>query len=317
MIASIIYDQSGVDGDDGLSARRPSSAPAAACAADILILLADETVALSTSAIAKSIGASRSLVSRSLQELEARRLVDKAPDKTYRLGPRVLELGAASVATQGFGHTAHGTLNQLSRATAQTTNLAILVELDVLYLMRHEGRDSVIGVSQVGSRLPASCTAVGRALLSCLEDDDIERRYARVTNLPRLTPHSVRSLGELLREVGATRDRGYAIERDETAVGRTCVAMAVSWHGVPCNQAALGVSMANATYDADADAILTQLQLAAARLETEATARFILEGSSDQTSAYGEPSSGLQHREGPTGPTRASGGRKGGGRSRG
>lgn len=275
---------------EGRSTARPSSAPAAACATDILILLAGESAPLSTAAIAKSIGASRSLVSRALNELQSRRLVDKAPDKTYRLGPRVLELGAAYAATQGFGRTAHATLNQLSRATAQTTNLAILVDLDVLYLMKHEARDSVIGVSQVGSRLPASCTAVGRALLSCLEDDDIERQYANVANLPRLTPHSVSSLGDLLRDVGAVRDRGYAIERDETAVGRTCLAMAVSWHGVPGNRAALGVSMANATYDADADAILAQLQVAAALLEKEAAARLVLEGPTDPSPSwtYGE-----------------------------
>lgn len=251
-------------------------------------MLAGEAAPLSTAVIAKSIGASRSLVSRALNELQSRRLVDKAPDKTYRLGPRVLELGAAYAATQGFGHTAHATLNQLSRATAQTTNLAILVDLDVLYLMKHEGRDSVIGVSQVGSRLPASCTAVGRALLSCLEDDDIERRYASITNLPRLTPVSVQGIGDLLREVRATRDRGYAIERDETAVGRTCLAMAVSWHGVPCDRAALGLSMANATYDAAADTILPQLQVAAARLEKEAAARLVLEGPSGPSWTYEE-----------------------------
>lgn len=252
------------------------------------MLLAGESAPQSTAAIAKSIGASRSLVSRALNELQSRRLVDKGPGKTYRLGPRVLELGAAYAATQGFGRTAHATLNQLSRATAQTTNLAILVDLDVLYLMKHEGRDSVIGVSQVGSRLPASCTAVGRALLSSLDDDDIARRYASVTGLPRLTAHSVQSLEALLREVRATRTRGYAIERDETAVGRTCLAMAVSWHGVPHNRAALGVSVANATYDEDADRILPQLQLAAARLEKESAARLVLEGPSDPTSTYEE-----------------------------
>lgn len=272
---------------DGLGTGRPS-APAAACAADILSLLAGESAPQSTAAIAKSIGASRSLVSRALNELQSRQLVDKAPDKTYRLGPRVLELGAAYAATQGFGRTAHATLNELSRATAQTTNLAILVDLDVLYLMKHEGRDSVIGVSQVGSRLPASCTAVGRALLSCLDDDEIERRYASVADLARLTPHSVPALEDLLREVRATRDRGYAIERDETAVGRTCLAISVSWHGVPCNRAALGLSMANGTFDDDGDSILPQLQLAAARLEKESAARLVLEGPSDPTSTYGE-----------------------------
>lgn len=292
MSDSIIYEHSGGEPGDGRSTGRPSSAPAAACATDILILLAGESAPLTTAAIAKHIGASRSLVSRALNELHSRLLVDKAPDKTYTLGPRVLELGAAYAATQGFGRSAHATLNEVARATAQTTNLAILVDLDVLYLMKHEGRDSVIGVSQVGSRLPASCTAVGRALLSCLEEDDIERRYAGVTDLPRLTPRSVGTLRDLLRDVRATRERGYAIERDETAVGRTCLAVAVSWHGVPCNRAALGVSMANATYDADIGTILPRLQMAAARLEKEAAARLVLEGPSDPSGIYGERSNG-------------------------
>lgn len=287
----ITYEHPDRVSDKGRHAGRPSSAPAAACATDILILLAGESVPLSTAAIAKRIGTSRSLASRSLSELQSRRLVDKAPDKTYRLGPRVLELGAAYAATQGFGHTVHTTLNELSSATAQTTNLAILVDLDVLYLMKHEGRDSVIGVSQIGSRLPASCTAVGKVLLSCLDDDEIERRYARVPSLPRLTPHSVQHLADLLRDVRAARNRGYAIERDETAVGRTCLAMAVSWQGVPCNRAALGMSMANDDYDGDTEAIRSQLQRAAARLENEAAARLVLEGPNDPSPSHGDPTS--------------------------
>lgn len=278
MSESIIYDQVPERWSADHSPRRPPSAPAAACAIDILILLAGEAVPLSIAAISKSIGASRSLVSRALNELQSRHLVEKASDKTYGLGSRLLELGAAYASTQGFGRTAHATLNQLSRATGQTTNLAILVDVDVLYLMKHEGRDSVIGVSQVGSRLPASCTAAGKALLSCLEDAKIERRYLNVMSLPRLTQHSIGTLDNLLLDLRATSDRGYAIERDETVVGRTCLAMAVSWPGVPCNRLALSVSMTNSTYDDEVDVILSHLQVGAAYLEKEGAARLVLEG---------------------------------------
>ncbi len=61
--------------------------------------------------------------------------------------------------------------------------------------------------SGIGQTLPASCTGIGKALLSALPDDDVRELYADPDNLPIMTRQSIQTLPELLDELHATRAR--------------------------------------------------------------------------------------------------------------
>lgn len=118
------------------------------------------------------------------------------------------------------------TLPTLSRETAQ---LATLVGSDVLFLARHDGTQPITLTSGIGKRLPASSTAIGKAMLAHLEPDEVA---AVLTDpLPRLTDRSHGSLASLQRDLTEIRQRGHAIDDEEAAPNVMCLAVAVEGDG--------------------------------------------------------------------------------------
>jgi IclR family transcriptional regulator, acetate operon repressor len=63
--------------------------------------------------------------------------------------------------------------------------------------------------SRVGIRMPAHCTAAGKAILAELPPDDLRGRYPD-GRLDRMTPRSLQSLSRLEAELARVRERGYA-----------------------------------------------------------------------------------------------------------
>ena len=94
--------------------------------------------------------------------------------------------------------------------SAETAQLGTLVDDDVLFLARHDGTQPIALTSAIGKRLPASCTAIGKALLSQFAPSEIE---AMLTDpLPQLTQRSHRTVKSLLGDLKEIRERGYAID---------------------------------------------------------------------------------------------------------
>src|SRR5690606_24048236 len=120
-------------------------------------------------------GRSKSLVFRSLRELEQRQFVSRASDHRYRLGLVAFEVGAAFLSQGGIDDSIRETLRVLADQTGESTNLGILRGAEVLYLMKFEGRASYVTLSRVGGRAPATCTANGKALLSTLSTAELKK----------------------------------------------------------------------------------------------------------------------------------------------
>ena len=95
------------------------------------------------------------------------------------------------------------------------------------YVARHDGRQPIRLASEIGRRLPASCTALGKATLASLDQDDLADRLRGVEALPVLTPNSHRRVSELLDDLDEVRRRGYAVDEEETAEGIVCLGVAI------------------------------------------------------------------------------------------
>ena len=95
------------------------------------------------------------------------------------------------------------------------------------YLARHDGRQPVRLTSEIGRRLPASCTATGKAALAALDDSELERRFTGVGRLPAFTPRSHRTVKALLADIRDVRRRGFAIDDEETMEGVVCYGVAI------------------------------------------------------------------------------------------
>jgi len=246
------------------------AAPAAACAADVLRYLAS-TAASSVSTIAREVGASRSLVFRVIRELEQRELVTSTEPGRYWLGLGSLEIGGAYAAKSDYTQSTHSALAQAAQATGATVNVGVLRGHEVVYVMRHDSPDAPLIYTHQGMRRPANCTGLGKALLAELTEKELKSRFQG--GLPALTPKSITSMTELVRELSAVRERGYAIERGETVTGRCCLATKVEITQAGAGLVALSLSVTEDGFEERMDELLAALFELRSRLEREQRAR--------------------------------------------
>jgi DNA-binding IclR family transcriptional regulator len=143
----------------------------------------------------------------------------------YAIGPAVVEFASAFLQSddpvQRFREFVPST-DSLSHETAQ---LGTLEGRDVLFLARHDGTQPIALTSGVGKRLPASSTAIGKAMLVRLEPAELASTLTEP--LARLTGRSHRTLADLSEDLAAIRERGHSVDDEEAAPNVMCLAVAV------------------------------------------------------------------------------------------
>ncbi|MFI8180429.1 IclR family transcriptional regulator [Actinacidiphila glaucinigra] len=173
--------------------------------------------------LAARTGLPKSTVHRLLAELTAVGLVERGTDG-YRLGLALFELGQR-VPHRRLREAALPYMEELYEATHENVHLAVVDGVDTVFLEKLTGRRSMQIISRVGGRLPAYCTATGKALLAygtppglaAVLGVGLRRRTPRTIVVPRL----------LQQDLVRTRARGYAVNWEEAEVGVSAVAAPV------------------------------------------------------------------------------------------
>jgi DNA-binding IclR family transcriptional regulator len=165
----------------------------------------------------------KATVHRFLQQMCAHHLVERTTDG-YQLGVRLFELGSRAPQPRDL-HEALPILGDLRDATHETVHLAVLDEAQVLFVERLLGHHNPPLASRVGTRVPAHCTGLGKALLAFGPQDAAETILRGP--LRRVTPHTVVMPGPLSRELAKIRREGVAHEHEESVLGIVGVACPV------------------------------------------------------------------------------------------
>ena len=172
----------------------------------------------------------KSTVHRLMMVLEQHRLVVKNQETgRYRLGLKLFELGSKAIDGFDLRGRARPYLDRLQRQFGETVFFCILDDGQVFYVEKVESQQSVRTACTVGSRAPAYCTAVGKAMLAELaehEVSDVIRRWG----LKAVTANTITTATALKAELRAVRSRGYAIDDEEKEEGLRCVSAAVRGH---------------------------------------------------------------------------------------
>ena len=189
---------------------------------------------LGVSELGRDIGLSRSTTHRYVSTLAVLGYLQQDPaTKKYRLGPRVLDLGFSAINSMELREIAAPHLRELSDETGYTVNMAILDDLDIVYVERcrssQAGQREIDLNLHVGSRLPAYCTSLGKALLANLDPADRAERLQRV-DFARRGPNTLTSRRALDAELRRVREQGYAVNNEELAYGLRSVAAPVLNH---------------------------------------------------------------------------------------
>jgi Transcriptional regulator len=163
-------------------------------------------------------------IHRLVRTLVASGHVRQLPSRRYALGPRLIRLGEA--ASRMLGEWARPQLTALVEATGESANLAMLDGDAVVYVAQVPSRHAMRMFTEVGRRVPAHCTGVGKALLATLPPAEARALITR-TGLPAATPHTITDPDALMRELDRIRARGYAVDDAEQELGVRCVAVAI------------------------------------------------------------------------------------------
>jgi IclR family acetate operon transcriptional repressor len=159
------------------------------------------------------------------------------PSRRYALGPKLIRVGAAAAAATGMG--AEPILTKLVGELGETANMAALDRDMMVYTAQVPSPHPMRMFTEVGRRVYAHCTGVGKAALATLPESQVGAIIARV-GMPAQTEHSIASLDALIGELAAIRRAGYATDENEQAIGVCCCAVSVPDSVVPTSVSVSG-----------------------------------------------------------------------------
>jgi DNA-binding IclR family transcriptional regulator len=194
---------------------------------EILELFSAEDAELSQSDIAARAGLPMPTIHRLVKTLVVHEFLEPvAGGRKYRIGPAVLRLAGHLVARSDPSAAIRRKLQELSEVTGETSNLATLLGSSVVYLDGVTGGRMLTPQVTVGLRLTAYNTALGKALLAELKDDEVLARLGEGP-YPRATEHSAVDWPDLKSRLDIVRDTGMSISDEEFEVGLTSLAIAL------------------------------------------------------------------------------------------
>ncbi len=211
-------------------------------ALDVLYLLAQRSAPVTAKEIASVLDLPKSTTHHLLNVMAERNFVSYLPDqREWALGVGAFEVGSAFLRSGQLVQEAQRFMPALAGSTGATAHLAVLQGTDVVYLEKREPLEHAVRlVTDVGARLPAHLTAVGRALLSRLDDEALASLY-EVFSWKSRTGVGPASLAQLREVLEVVRAKGYAVEQSTTTTGIACIAAPVVTRGGTA-VAALGIA---------------------------------------------------------------------------
>ena len=172
------------------------------------------TGAVSLTELAARTGIAKASALRHLKALAQMGYVTQdARRKTYALGPAILALSERFIAQQPGVHACRPFLVDTANETGETAHYAVLRGADVIYLEIAESPNRVRAYVSPGDRLPAHCTASGKAVLAHTGPETVD---AVLGSSPRkLTGRTITGETAFRDELAATRRRGYGVNLAE------------------------------------------------------------------------------------------------------
>lgn len=203
------------------------------------------------SEIARITGLPTSTVHRILQELVVLGWVREGDDHSYRVGVRLLSLAGRASDDSEVARIARPILRALCERTGHTVHLALRQGDEAVYVDKLDGRRVYQMRSRIGLSIALHSTAIGKALLARLPDDEVRLIVVR-TGLPARTDHTITDVPTLLAHLTVVRRRGFAVDDEENEAHTRCLGAAVVDHrDLPVG----GLSVSSLAFDLDAHQI--------------------------------------------------------------
>jgi DNA-binding IclR family transcriptional regulator len=193
----------------------------------ILSCFTDEQPELRVIDFAKMLSLTQSNVSRLLATMVSLGYVEKDDlSGFYRLGYQIITLGGIALNNSEIRKQALPELHDLESKLGLGANLAVLQSRQMFYLAHVDSHRSPRMYTLLGRSNPLYNTGIGKVLLASLNPDQMYAMLDEI-ELAAYTDRTITDRGALTKELDAIRSRGYALEIEELALGRACIAAPV------------------------------------------------------------------------------------------
>ena len=146
--------------------------------------------------------------------------------KLFTLTPHVLTLSASYLRSSQVVTVLQPVLDRVATSAQEISSLAVLDGEEVVFIARGSPARVFSAGLDIGYRLPAFCTSVGRVLLSRLPDDELALALDAMNRAP-LTPFTVTDIKALLQAIVRDREQGYSLVDREAEPGFRSISVPV------------------------------------------------------------------------------------------
>jgi DNA-binding IclR family transcriptional regulator len=229
------------------------------------------TPTLTGADLARNMGLPRASVFRILHTLERSGFVERVGESSsYKLGIGVLRLGFEFLASMELTEYGRPVIEKLRDTTGYSAHLVVRDGRDVVFVVKAAGRSAMFHSIQVGARLPAHATVLGRLLLSDLDLSDLKKLYPEA-KLPAYTDKTPTNLGQLQTLIEQDRANGYGLSQGGFETGISTIAAPV-FNEQRQVVAAISVTVPAQSIDPEqVNVLVSHVQLSAAQLTQRLT----------------------------------------------
>ncbi|MEM1294345.1 MAG: IclR family transcriptional regulator [Verrucomicrobiota bacterium] len=201
-----------------------SQSPSTDRALDILEAMSHEPSGLTLSELVRATELPQNSVYRIANALLARGYVHRREsDKRFTLSNRFFDLGRPKVNEKSLVVCSYEGLQWLRDQTGETAQLMVRSGRHGVVLEQVAGLHPIQVSGAVGMRIPLYSCAPGKAILAHLPDNEFEGWLDSVT-LKSFTPKTLSTSEVLVSDLKQTKQRGYAVDREEGLGGIHCIA---------------------------------------------------------------------------------------------
>jgi IclR family pca regulon transcriptional regulator len=181
---------------------------------------------LTISQVSTTTGLSRAAVRRCLYTLAKLGFAGSDDNRHFFLRPRILALGHSYISSMPLATAAQPVLEHISHLLHESCSIATLDGVEIVYIARANVTRIMSIDLGVGSRLPAFCTSMGRAILANLPAGELDSVLARV-EFKRYTERTITNPAKLTQALRQIRRDGYSIIDQELEHGLRSMAVPI------------------------------------------------------------------------------------------
>jgi len=195
-------------------------------ALDVLMCFTNHTPELTMTQISEKIGINKSTVHRLLATLERKRFVERDPPTgVYRLGIGLLQMAFLTLEHNNLRRLLAPFLIDLCNQYRENINLTVLDDTEVVYIDVIESPQRVKLAAFPGQRLPAFCTASGKAILAFLPEDHVNRILDH--GMPKYTQNTILTKDAFFENIRIAREQGFVFSNQEFEEGINAIAVPI------------------------------------------------------------------------------------------